>query len=133
KRSVAVARRDRGAKEKDFIDKEESLKLLPGILREIQDTLLTRATEFRDANMVKIDSKDEFVNFFTPKNEKKPEIHAGFALCHWAGSNEDEKALATDYKVTLRCIPDSDEFAEEGTCFYTGQPSSRRVIFAKAY
>ncbi|MEM9481139.1 MAG: proline--tRNA ligase [Verrucomicrobiota bacterium] len=133
KRSVAVARRDRGAKEKDFIDKEEFLKLIPGILREIQDSLLARATEFRDANMVRIDSKDDFVKFFTAKNEKKPEIHGGFALCHWAGSNEDEEALAKEYKVTLRCIPDSEDFAEEGTCFYTGNPSSRRVIFAKAY
>ena len=133
KRTVAVARRDRAPKEKDFIDKEEFLQQVPGILGEIQNTLLARATAFRDEHMTRIDSKDDFVAFFSPKNEKKPEIHGGFALCHWAGSNEDEEALAKEYKVTLRCIPDGDEFAEEGTCFLTGKPSSRRVVFAKAY
>jgi prolyl-tRNA synthetase len=52
---------------------------------------------------------------------------------HWAGSNEDEDRIAKDYKVTIRCIPLGDEYAEEGTCFVTGKPSSRRVVFAKSY
>ena len=26
-----------------------------------------------------------------------------------------------------------DEYAEEGKCFFTGKPSSRRVVFAKSY
>ncbi len=33
----------------------------------------------------------------------------------------------------MRCIPWGDEYQENGTCFLTGKPSSRRVIFAKAY
>ena len=84
-------------------------------------------TEFRDANTHRIDSMEDFVDFFSD-DEK-----GGFALCHWAGSNEDEEKLAKDYKVTIRCIPDGDEFVEEGTCFLTGAPSSRRIVFAKAY
>ena len=55
------------------------------------------------------------------------------AIVHWAGSNEDEEQIQKDHKVTIRCIPFGDEFAEEGTCFYTGKPSSRRVFFAKSY
>jgi len=94
---------------------------------------LERATRFRDANMMEIDSMDQFVKFFTPENTGRPEIHGGFALCHWEGSNEDEERLAKDYKVTIRCIPHGDCFAGSGTCFLTGEPSSRRVIFSKAY
>jgi prolyl-tRNA synthetase len=133
KGTVAVSRRDRGPKEKDFVERGAFIADLPNILQDIQDTLLARATEMRDANMVPLDSKEDFEAFFTPKNKNKPEIHGGFALCHWAGSNEDEERIQKDLKVTIRCIPFGDRFAEEGTCFYTGQPSSRRVVFAKAY
>jgi prolyl-tRNA synthetase len=52
---------------------------------------------------------------------------------HWAGSNEEEDKIAKEMKITIRCIPISDEFAEEGKCFLTGKPSSRRVVFARSY
>jgi prolyl-tRNA synthetase len=132
-RKVAVTRRDASPKDKEFIPKEDFIRSVADLLQEIQDKLLERATEFRDANITKIDTKEEFEAFFTAKNQQKPEIHGGFALCHWAGSNEDEDQLSKAYKVTIRCIPFGDEFAEEGICFYTGKPSSRRVFFAKSY
>ena len=97
------------------------------ILAKVQESLLARATEFRDTNTHRVDSMEEFVEFFSDDGK------GGFALCHWAGSNEDEEKIAKDHKVTIRCIPDGDEFAEEGECFLTGAPSSKRVVFAKAY
>jgi prolyl-tRNA synthetase len=103
------------------------------LLEDIQANLLARATAFRDEHMVKIDSEKEFRLFFTPRFPEKPEIHGGFALCHWAGTSEDENRLREELKVTIRCLPYGDEYAEEGTCFLTGQPSHRRVIFAKSY
>ena len=132
-RKVAVTRRDRGPKDKEFIPKEDFIRAAAELLQEIQESLLERARGFRDQNIVKIDTKAEFEEFFTPKNPSKPEIHGGFALSHWAGSNEDEEQLQRDFKVTIRCIPFGDEFSEEGTCFYTGKPSNRRVFFAKSY
>ena len=133
KGSVAVARRDKPHKEKQFIEAQEFLEEVGNILQQIQSNLLEEATEFRDANMQKIDSMEEFIKFFTPSNTEKPEIHGGFALCHWAGSNEEEEKIAKDYKVTIRCIPHGDQFSEEGTCILTGKPSNRRVVFSKAY
>ncbi len=133
KGSVAVARRDKPHKEKQFIEAQEFLEEVGNILQQIQSNLLEEATEFRDANMQKIDSMEEFIKFFTPSNKEKPEIHGGFALCHWAGSNEEEEKIAKDYKVTIRCIPHGDQFSEEGTCILTGKPSNRRVVFSKAY
>lgn len=133
KGSVAIARRDRDHKKKDFVPVAEAVESLPKILKEIQDNLLARATEFRNQNMKKIESFEEFKNFFTPKNADKPEIHGGFALCHWAGSREDEKKIKEDFKVTIRCIPFDKSFEESGKCFLTGKPSSKRVIFAKSY
>ena len=133
KGSVAVARRDKPHKEKQFIEAQEFLQEVGNILQQIQSNLLEEATEFRNSNMQKIDSMEEFIKFFTPSNTEKPEIHGGFALCHWAGSNEEEEKIAKDYKVTIRCIPHGDQFSEEGTCILTGKPSNRRVVFSKAY
>ena len=133
KGSVAVTRRDKSHKEKQFIQAQEFLEEVGNILQQIQLNLLAEATEFRDANMQKIDSMEDFIKFFTPSNTEKPEIHGGFALCHWAGSNEEEEKIAKDYKVTIRCIPHGDQFIEEGTCILTGKPSNRRVVFSKAY
>lgn len=132
-RSVAVVRRDRGPKEKEFIPKEQFIQDVGDILADIQKQLLERATALRDEHMHKLSTEEEFRAFFTPKNEDKPEIHGGFALMHWAGSSEDEERLQKELKVTIRCIPHGDEFAEEGACFLTGKPSSRRVVFAKSY
>ena len=133
KGSVAVARRDKPHKEKQFIEAQEFLEEVGNVLQQIQSNLLAEATEFRDENMQIIDSMEEFIQFFTPSNKEKPEIHGGFALCHWAGSNEEEEKIAKDYKVTIRCIPNGDQFVEEGTCILTSKPSNRRVVFSKAY
>ena len=75
-----------------------------------------------------IDTKEAFYDYF--QNEKSL---GGFAVAHWAGSNEDEDAIKKDLQVTIRCIPFDERYTEAGTCFYTGRPSQRRIIFAKSY
>jgi len=132
---VAVSRRDQSVKAKEFLATEEFVKQAAGILVSIQNNLLERATAFRDANTRPIDSKDEFYAFFTPKDSAKPEIHGGFALTHWDGSRSVEEQIKNDLKVTIRCIPFDDPAnpPESGNCPFTGNPSPRRVIWAKAY
>ena len=132
-RSLAVSRRDQGPKGKEIISKEDFLQNVTDLLQDIQDSLLARATALREAHTHKLETLEEFKAFFTPKNADKPESHGGFALMHWAGSNEDEDNLAKEMKVIIRCIPMGDEYAEEGICFLTGKPSARRVVFAKSY
>ena len=134
--SAAVARRDMGPKEKEFLPADSLAARLPEILGEIQQGLLDRAMAFRKKHTKKIDTKEEFYAFFTPKNQEKPEIHGGFALTHWNGSAEVEAKIKEELKVTIRCIPEAngDEFLDEpGICPFTGEPSPRRVIFGKAY
>lgn len=134
--SAAVARRDKGPKEKEFLPADSLAARLPEILREIQQNLLDRALAFRREHTKKIDTKEEFHAYFTPKNPDKPEIHGGFALTHWNGSAEVEAKIKEELKVTIRCIPEADgsEFIDEaGICPFSGEPSSRRVIFGKAY
>jgi prolyl-tRNA synthetase len=134
--SAAVARRDKGPKEKEFLPADSLAVRLPEILAEIQQNLLDRALAFRKEHTVKIDTKEEFYAYFTPKNPDKPEIHGGFALTHWNGSAEVEAKIKEELKVTIRCIPEADgsDFIDEpGICPFTGESSARRVIFGKAY
>ena len=134
KGSVALCRRDRAPKDKQFLPNNEVVANMVDTLQNIQDTLLQRARDFRREHTVEIESMDEFRAYFTPKNKEQPEIHGGFALVHWAGSTEDEEALQQELKVTVRCIPKDKKLrGGPGTCIYTGKPAEGRVIFAKSY
>ncbi len=131
-KSVFVARRDQGHKDKTSYPVAQFLGMVRSILTEIQDNLYQQSLEFRNTHTKPIDSKEEFYQFFTPDNEDKPEIHGGFALTHWNGSTEVEAQIKNDLKVTIRCIPHSGE-KEAGTCPFSGDPSTGRVIWAKSY
>jgi prolyl-tRNA synthetase len=100
-------------------------------LAEIQKSLFDRAAKARDAATVKIDSLAEFEKFFTPKNHDDPEIHGGLAYSHFVDTPEINEKLK-ELKVTARCIP-IDAPEEPGKCIFTGQPSTKRGVFAKAY
>ena len=119
-------------KSKEFVPAAEFAGRVVDMLEAIQQNLLNRAKEFRDANTRVINSKDEFYDFFTPKYTSKPEIHGGFALAHWSGAREVEEQIKSDLKVTIRCIPFADS-AESGTCIFSGAPSPQRVVWAKSY
>jgi prolyl-tRNA synthetase len=132
KNAVEVSRRDQAVKAKESMPMEEFVARAPEILSSIQDSLYARAKKFREANTRVIESRKEFYDFFTPKNSAKPEIHGGFALAHWNGSREIEEQIKNDLKVTIRVIP-LDNSSEPGECIFTGQPSPRRVVWAKSY
>jgi prolyl-tRNA synthetase len=130
KGTAMVARRDDGGKQP--LPLAGCAAQVPGLLQSIQTTLSERARAYRAEHTRRIDNLDDFRAFFTPANADKPEIHGGFALCHWAGGAAEEDMLQKELKVTVRCIP-VDAPAEPGTCLFTGRPSERRVVFAKAY
>jgi prolyl-tRNA synthetase len=60
------------------------------------------------------------------------EKEGGFISAHWDGTPETEEKIKELTKATIRCIP-LDAKEEEGKCVFSGKPSNRRVIFAKAY
>jgi prolyl-tRNA synthetase len=123
--TVFVGRRDKEYKERYSQARAEFVATLIAQLDDLQSTLLKRAREFRDANTTIINSKDELYAYFTKGN-------GGFALAHWNGDPEIEAKVKQDLNVTIRCIPLVDQ-PEAGTCIFSGEPSTQRVIFAKAY
>jgi prolyl-tRNA synthetase len=60
------------------------------------------------------------------------ENKGGFISAHWDGTTETELKIKELTKATIRCIP-LDNPLEDGTCILTGNPSTQRVLFAKAY
>ena len=129
--SLFVARRDED--KKTSVPRAEFIEKIGEILQSIQDNLFAREKKYSDENMVEMTSKEEFYKFFTPKNEKKPEIHGGFAIADYDGSEEVEDMLRKDLRVTVRCIPLDGGTPKSDKCIFTQRPAKYRAIFAKSY
>jgi prolyl-tRNA synthetase len=130
--SVYVGRRDRGHNDKASLTRDHFVGEITNILDEMQQTLFERALLFREAHTTTIDTKKGFYEFFTPENQEKPEIHGGFALSFWCGSDRCESKIKEDLSVTIRCLPLNNQ-TEKGGCICCGKPGDGRVVFAKAY
>lgn len=118
---IELARRDTLTKETRPI--EGIATYIKDLLDEIQVAIYQKALNFRQENMFKVDTWAEF--------EEKIE-QGGFLLCHWDGTSETEEKIKELTKATIRCIP-LDVVEEEGVCVYSGKPSNKRVVFARAY
>jgi prolyl-tRNA synthetase len=123
KGTVALARRDKPGKEgKSFVPQAGLDSAVSGLLVEIQDALLKRATEFRDANIHEPKDYEDLKNI----------VKDSWAFSYWCESRECEAKVKEDTKATTRNIP-FDQPTEAGTCIVCGKPSKRKVYFAKAY
>lgn len=119
--TLELARRD--TLEKKSIKREEAVQTIPALLEEIQNSLYQKALDFRNKMTKKIDTWEQF----------QTEIeNGGFLAAHWDGTAETEQKIKELTKATIRCIPFNGA-NESGTCVFSGKPSERRVLFAKAY
>ena len=78
---------------------------------------------------------DEFRDFFPERKDDSTELPVEalkFVYAHWDGTRETEDRVQKEFAATIRCLP-FDGPMEEGTCIFTGKPSKRRVVFARAY
>jgi prolyl-tRNA synthetase len=117
-----VARRDEKTKASTSLD--GLTDYVSALLEEIQQNMYNKALAFRDASITKVDSWEEFVSTLDGKG--------GFVAAHWDGTAETEDKIKEMTKATIRCIPLNNE-QEAGKCILTGNPSTQRVLFARAY
>lgn len=123
KGTVVLARRDKPGKEgKTFVSRDNIAVTVGELLKDIQASLLAKATAFRDANTFDVKNYDEF----------KEAVEKGFARAWWCEDNELEQKIKEETKATVRCIP-LEQPGGEGVCFHTGRPAKRQAIFARAY
>jgi prolyl-tRNA synthetase len=123
KGTVALARRDRPGREgKSFVPQAGLAAAVSDLLKEIQKSLLERATAFRDAHI------------FEPRDyaELTEVVQKGWAYSWWCESPECEARVKEDTKATTRCIP-LDQEPGHGKCIVCGEEASHKVYFAKSY
>ena len=120
--TVEVARRD--TLEKETVSQDTIVDFVVELLEKIQNNLFDKAISYRAAHTTEVDSFEEF--------KKAIEIKGGFVLAHWDGTTETEDKIKELTKASIRCIPLDGEI-EEGKCVFTGEKSTQRVLFAKAY
>ena len=120
--TVELARRDTLTKE--VVDLDSLTSRVEVQLQEIQAGLFKKALKFRSAHITRVDSFEEFKAVLNQKT--------GFISAHWDGSSETEDKIKEITKATIRCIP-LDSKKELGECVFSGKPSNKRVLFAKAY
>jgi prolyl-tRNA synthetase len=119
---VEIARRD--TKEKTTVSMDGITATVAQLLLDIQSNLFERAKKYRDEHITKVDSWEDFIATLDTK--------AGFVSAHWDGTSATEDKIKEMTKATIRCIPLNNE-QEAGTCILTGNPSTQRVLFARAY
>ncbi|MDR1092026.1 MAG: proline--tRNA ligase [Prevotella sp.] len=119
--TVEVARRDTLTKETVSCD---SLDIyIKNLLDDIQANIYNKALAYRTEKTITVETYEEF----------KEKIEDGvFILAHWDGTAETEEKIKAETKATIRCIPlEGDK--TQGKCMVTGNPSTQRVVFARAY
>ncbi|MGB5437775.1 MAG: proline--tRNA ligase [Maribacter sp.] len=117
-----VARRD--TLEKETVPMDAVVAKIEFLLDDIQKNIYKKAFDYRQAHITEVDTYEEFKNVLEGKG--------GFIAAHWDGSTATEDKIKEETKATIRCIPISGD-TTPGRCMVTGEPSVRRVLFAKAY
>ena len=121
--TIEIVRRDTKQKQVIHLAETFSEEILV-LLDEIQKNIYEKARQFKEENTHYVDTYAAFKDLMEHKG--------GFALAHWDGTAETEEKIKDETKATIRCIP-LDAPKEEGKCIYSGRPSDKRVIFARAY
>ena len=120
--TLEIARRD--TLEKETKSQEGIEDYIVTLLDDIQKNIYKKALSFREQNTHYVDTYEEFKDIIGNKG--------GFVFAHWDGTEETELKIKNETKATIRVIP-LDAKEEKGTCIYSGKPSNKRVLFAKAY
>ena len=117
-------------RKKQFLPRAEAIGGMGAMMDVLQKELLERAKAMREKRTRIIDSIEDFEAFFKGEG-------GGFAWVHWAGTRDDEDAMAKRFETSIRCIPFEEQIPAaargEGGCILTGKPSSQRVLMAKSY
>jgi prolyl-tRNA synthetase len=117
-----VARRDTLTKE--TVSGEGIVDYISELLEQIQTDLFNKALDYRNNHITEVNNFEEFKQVLEGKG--------GFVSAHWDGTAETEEKIKDLTKATIRCVPLS-HVEEAGSCVFTGNPSTKRVLFAKAY
>jgi len=119
--TVELARRDNLSK--STVSQLDLPNLLLETLNLIQNDLFTRSSLFLKENTLSANSIDQMIEIL--------DADGGFIEAFWNGDSKSEHKIKELTKATIRCIPLNEN--QTGNCILTGEPNSKKVIFARAY
>ena len=119
--TVELARRDNLSK--STVSQLDLPNLLLETLNLIQNDLFTRSSLFLKENTFSANSIDQMIEIL--------DADGGFIEAFWNGDSKSEHKIKELTKATIRCIPLNEN--QTGNCILTGEPNSKKVIFARAY
>ncbi len=122
KSQVLIARRD--TREKIGVPMDGLPSRLRQLLDDVQQTLFSRALQFREAHTQRLDSYDAF--------KRAMDGRPGFVIAPWCGSADCEAQIKADTQATIRNMP-IDGTPPPGGCIRCGAPAPAEAWFAKAY
>ncbi|MEI6122427.1 MAG: proline--tRNA ligase [Bacteroidota bacterium] len=120
--TIEVARRD--TLEKSTYQITDIENKVEHLLELIQINLFQKANTYKFDNTYYAENWESFNDILNTKG--------GFIYAHWDGTPETEQKIKEETKATIRCIPLNNP-TEKGKCVYSGNPSTQKVIFARAY
>lgn len=121
-KNIEIVRRDTG--EKNIIKRETCIKSVDFYLHEIQKSLLDKAKNIQDNNILKVSNYNEMKKIL---NEK-----GGFILADWCEKEECENSIKNETGADIRLIP-FEKYISDNKCIYCNEQSKKTVIFAKSY
>ena len=122
KSAVLVARRD--TREKESVAMNGLAGRLRDLLDEVQQNLLARARQFREAHTQRVSTYEEF--------RQAMEGRPGFVIASWCGSAACEAQIKADTQATIRNMPLGAP-PVSGTCVRGDGVAVTEAWFAKAY
>ncbi len=121
-KNIEIVRRDTG--ERYIIKRETCIKAVDFYLHEIQKSLLDKAKNIQDNNILKVSNYNEMKKIL---NEK-----GGFILADWCEKEECENSIKNETGADIRLIP-FEKYISDNKCIYCNEQSKKTVIFAKSY
>lgn len=120
KGSVCVSRRDQGVKEKTMVALA-ALDCIPDMLTDIQESLLDSAQQFLNNHTIELDTKDALLAHFENGG-------VGMVKIPYIDNIDVEKELV-QHQLSVRCLIDG----QERPCGFSGEPTTKIAVIAKAY
>jgi prolyl-tRNA synthetase len=127
-KTITISTRDKSAKDKSSLASDRFIQEVQNLLTDVQAAIYNKALKFRDQHTKIVQSVAQFHAHFDNPNNK------GFVICYSDPDTVSEKRdeILNQFKVSARCIA-SNPNNEEGICIFTGQATTVKIIYAKAY
>ena len=122
KGQVEFVRRDTG--KKNTTERVKLVDAANSLLAQIQQNLLTKATEFLKEHTFRPTNFEEFRSIIEHKG--------GFILAGWCGQEQCESRIKEETGADIRVIP-LDQKDRPALCIYCSHESKKAAIYARAY